>query len=74
MIDTFDGSGTHTARLHFHLHPDAEVEIQLDPRFKSQFSATTWHPDFNLSIPNQKVTGIWHGRFPVTFRSLITLL
>jgi len=74
IIDTFDGPGTHTTRLHFHLHPDAAVEIQLDTKLKSQFTGATWHPEFNRPIPNQKVTGIWHGTLPVVFRSFVRLL
>ncbi|PHJ40210.1 heparinase II/III family protein [Vibrio sp. PID17_43] len=64
-------SGTfQSAQVHYHLHPDIEIEVQssslllrlpngesltLDCNDKVLITESTWHPKFGESIPNKKL-------------------
>lgn len=71
VVDTFEGSGTHQLRVFFHLHPEADAHVALDPMLARQDEPSVWYPGFNLSIPNRRVVGSWRGRCPVSFTSTI---
>ncbi len=65
--DRFTGAGTHTVELSFHAHPEAEPEIQADPRMAWFWSRGFWRPDFYRRIPNRCLRAQWRGRIPVEF-------
>lgn len=74
ITDILEGSGVHDVRIHFHIHPDAQVEIRMDQKLDHCLSEQSrWHPEFNVSIPNRRITGHYHGPIPVTFRTLLVL-
>jgi uncharacterized heparinase superfamily protein len=74
ISDTIQGTGTHDVRVYFHVHPNARAEIRLDEKLTTRRTEdTTWHPEFNLSVPNQTVVGHFRGIVPITFRSLLVL-
>lgn len=74
VSDTLEGSGVHDASMYFHVHPDAHAEIELDEKLtRSSSEDGTWHPKFNVSVPNRKIAGHFHGAVPISFRTLIAL-
>lgn len=70
--DAFTGPrATHEIEIFFHLHPEAKPGIQLDPKLVCRREPGTWHPGFNLAVPNQSIVGHYHGPVPVTFQSIV---
>ena len=43
------------------------LRIELDSKFSHVISSTSYHPEFGLSIPNQKILGVYRGNLPVKF-------
>lgn len=75
ISDTLQGRGVHDVGIYFHIHPDAQVDIQLDQSLAPfLFEQSTWHPGFNISVPNNRALAHYHGTLPVTFRSFLALL
>jgi uncharacterized heparinase superfamily protein len=73
VADTFEGRAEHDVRLFFHLQPDADAAIHLDPKLSRTVERTHWYPAFNTSIPNRTIIGSWRGRCPVSFITRIAL-
>ncbi len=73
ITDTFEGSGTHDFRLFFHLHPNARLPLQLDPRMTCSEQNSHWYPEFNRAVPNRTVVGFWSGPCPASFTTVIPL-
>jgi uncharacterized heparinase superfamily protein len=73
VTDFLEGTGTHDVEVFFHLYPGAEVRIDLDSDLTRTAEATTYHPEFNVSIPNTTVVGRWSGHCPEVFVSRIQL-
>jgi hypothetical protein len=69
-----EGSGDHTAEVFFHQHPEASVEIELDPKLKGSERATSYHPGFDKSVPQTTIVGSWSGQIPATFVSSVSLV
>jgi uncharacterized heparinase superfamily protein len=73
ITDTLRGRREHRAELHFHLHPDAEPKIQLDPKLTRAEESTRWYPEFNKSRTNTTIVGRWTGKCPVQFTTRIQI-
>jgi uncharacterized heparinase superfamily protein len=73
ITDWLEGVGRHKAQTRFQLHPDADAEIILDPAFNARRESGTYHPGFNISVPNQVITGSWVGECPAVFRTTLVL-
>jgi hypothetical protein len=74
ISDTLQGHGVHDVGIYFHIHPDAQVDIRLDESLAPlRFEQGTWHPEFNMSLPNYRALGHYHGTVPMTFRSFLAL-
>jgi uncharacterized heparinase superfamily protein len=74
ISDTLQGRGVHDVGIYFHIHPDAQVDIRLGQSLVPfLFEQSTWHPGFNISVPNNRALAHYHGALPVTFRSFLVL-
>jgi uncharacterized heparinase superfamily protein len=73
ITDRLQGRENHQVELYFHLHPGASPEIRMDPRLVREERPSTYHPGFNLSVPNRVVVGTYHGPLPATFETSIVL-
>ena len=73
VTDFLEGTGTPDAEVFFHLHPGADVRIDLDSSLTRADETSTYHPEFNVSIPNTTVIGRWSGLCPQVFVSRIQL-
>jgi uncharacterized heparinase superfamily protein len=74
ISDTLRGHGVHDVDIFFHVHPDAQADIRLDQGLAPViFEQSTWHPEFNMSVPNYRVFGHYQGVLPLTFRSFLVL-
>src|SRR5262249_54980195 len=73
ITDWLEGSGDHEVALRFHIHPSADVKISLDPALDSSREPGTYHPGFNLSVPNTIVAGRGRVRCPIRLNTTITL-
>jgi uncharacterized heparinase superfamily protein len=73
ITDTLQAKRHHNAEVYFHLHPESQVEIHLDPKLVRAEIATLWYPEFNTSIPNRTIIGRWTGTCPVQFTTRIPL-
>jgi uncharacterized heparinase superfamily protein len=71
VSDTLVGRNVHTAEIFFHCHPEAQVQVDLDPRLTRSVESTSWHPEFNRSIPNKTIIGRWAGQLPAHFETRI---
>lgn len=73
VTDFIEGTGTHLVQIFFHLHPEAQAGIRLDPKLCRSQEQTFFHPGFELSLPNETVIGRYRGPCPVKFESCISL-
>jgi len=74
ISDTLQGRGMHDIGIYFHIHPDAQVDIRQDQSLAPfLFEQSTWHPEFNISVPNYRAVAHYHGTLPVTIRSFLGL-
>jgi uncharacterized heparinase superfamily protein len=73
ITDQIEGRGHHRVELFFHFHPEANPEVMLDSKLSPEFPSSSWHPEFNTSVPNVTVVGAWAGQCPVRFETLIPL-
>jgi uncharacterized heparinase superfamily protein len=74
ISDTLQGHGIHDVDICFHIHPDAKAEIRPDESLVPLFlERSTWYPEFNTSIPNNRALVHYHGALPMTFRSFLAL-
>ena len=71
ITDTIQARREHTVEVFFHCHPGATVPIVLDQALARTECRTTWHPEFNRSIPNQTIIGTMHTPCPATFVSVV---
>ncbi len=70
VTDSIEGSGRHHVEIFFHLAPGVDSDIiRLDPAFNCTVENTTFHPNFDVSVPNRTVTGRWVGELPARFVS-----
>lgn len=67
ITDTLQATREHQAEIYFHLYPQSEVDIQLDPKLTRAEERTLWYPEFNKSEPNWTVVGRRTGECPVQF-------
>jgi uncharacterized heparinase superfamily protein len=67
ITDSLEGSGTHEVEIFFHMHPSAAPKITTDSKLSESMVMTTYHPGFNLSVPNTTLVGRYTGRLPVAF-------
>ncbi len=74
ITDRLDGRGIHEMETFFHIHPDAQVSLYLDPKLSRSFEDTEWFPEFNRRVPNKTVVGRWAGQCPVEFVTRVSLL
>lgn len=73
ITDWIEGSGRHSLEIYFHLFPGTDTSrICLDPALTGSIEETTFHPQFDVSIPNQTVLGRWSGELPVRLNSAIS--
>ena len=73
ITDTLSAKHVHRAEIYFHLHPEAEPKIQLDPKLTRAEESTLWYPKFDKSERNKTVVGRWAGKCPVQFTTRIQL-
>jgi uncharacterized heparinase superfamily protein len=74
VCDTLHGRGVHDIAIYFHIHPDAKVDIRMDQSLAPfLFEQSTWHPEFNISVPNYHAVAHYKGTLPATFRSFLAL-
>jgi uncharacterized heparinase superfamily protein len=73
VSDDLEGRKTHSVEIFFHCHPNARVEVDLDPQLAKSVQDTEWHPEFNRSVPNRTIVGRWSGTLPVRFETRIRL-
>jgi uncharacterized heparinase superfamily protein len=73
ITDTLLAKREHRAEIYFHLHPEAEAKIQLDPKLTRVEESTLWYPEFDKSERNKTVVGRWAGKCPVQFTTRIQL-
>lgn len=73
VIDTLEGTGEHEVEIFFHVHPQAEVNLQLDFLLTREEIPSEYYPEFGSAIPNKTIKGAWKGVCPVTFRCTISL-
>jgi uncharacterized heparinase superfamily protein len=73
VTDRLEGSGQHTVETFFHLHPDANLAISLDPKLVRTEQCTSYHPYFEVAVPKRTVAGTWSGICPVEFQTSIPL-
>lgn len=73
ITDTLVAKREHRAEIYFHLHPESEPRIQLDPKLTRAEESTLWSPEFNKSETNRTIVGRWAGTCPVEFTTLIQL-
>ena len=73
ITDMVEGIGNHDIEIFFHFYPGVEPDIVLDPKLTKCQEETTFHPGFNLSIPNMTIVGRFNGASPTTFQSFIPL-
>ncbi|HLI85954.1 MAG TPA: alginate lyase family protein [Bryobacteraceae bacterium] len=74
--DRLEGSGFHRAEISFYLHPAIDgnqVNIDLDKKFCRSVQHAEWYPEFGRAVENRRVTGVWAGYCPVTFKTRILL-
>jgi uncharacterized heparinase superfamily protein len=73
ITDRIEGRGRHRIETFFHLHPEANPDIHLDPKLSVSTEPSFWYPEFNRSVPNTTVIGTWTGACPIEFRNVISL-
>ncbi len=74
VTDSIEGSGRHNLEIFFHLFPGADPGvIRLDPVVTRSVEETTFHPQFDVSTPNQTVIGRVSHDLPVRLISTICL-
>lgn len=74
ITDWIEGIGDHSLEIYFHMVPGIDARlVSLDPALIRSVHGTTFHPHFDLSIPNQTVFGRWSGKLPVRLTSVISL-
>jgi uncharacterized heparinase superfamily protein len=73
VSDHLEGRKTHSVEIFFHCHPNAQMEVDLDPQLARSVEDTEWHPEFNRSVPNRTILGRWSGSLPVRFETRILL-
>jgi hypothetical protein len=73
VVDSIEGMGSHQIEIFFHFHPDAEVEVQLDPNLIKSVEPTTYHPEFNLAMANTTIVGRYSGHCPIQFTCAVSL-
>jgi uncharacterized heparinase superfamily protein len=74
ISDTLQGHGIHDVGIYFHIHPDAQADIRPDESLAPLLvEQGTWHPEFNMSVPNNLALAHYHGTVPVTFKSFLAL-
>ena len=71
ITDTLQAKREHRGEIYFHLHPDSQTQIRLDPSLIRAEDSTLWYPEFNKAIPNRTVVGRWAGKCPVQFITTI---
>jgi uncharacterized heparinase superfamily protein len=71
ISDAVEARGRHYVEIYFHLHPEADVSIQLDGQVARVEQAGTWFPEFNKAVPNRTIIGRWFGQFPAKFVTYI---
>ena len=47
--------------------------IRYDKNLQVALTDSTYHPEFGLSLKNNKVIGTWEGEIPVSFKQTITI-
>lgn len=88
--DDIMGRGTHKITIVFHLHPNIDITQLDDYQFmftrkncalaqlKSEIPAkilkSTYHPGFNITIPNQKIIIETIASIPITLTTIITCM
>ncbi len=69
--DSLTGTGNHSFDAYFHLHPEADVDLQLDPRLVRTDAATFWYPQFNTRVSNRTAVASYAGATPLRFQTRI---
>lgn len=73
VVDSFEGEGAHQVEIYFHLHPEAQVSIRLDPKLYRSQEPTLFHPGFEVSVPNRTIIGRGRVLCPMKLESRIFL-
>ena len=73
ITDRLEARGVHELETFFHVHPDAQVSLSLDPKLSRSVEDTEWFPEFNRRIPNKTIVGRWAGQCPVEFVTRVSL-
>jgi uncharacterized heparinase superfamily protein len=71
IMDSIEAKRQHTIEIFFHLHPGAQVDVEMDSRLMRREELSAWHPGFNISIPNKTIIGRWRGCCPAFFTSTV---
>lgn len=71
--DTIQAKREHQVEITFHVHPESNPQVELDPKLIGSEMQSHWYPEFNKSIPNRTITGRWQGTCPASFITRIPL-
>lgn len=87
ILDNVTGNGRHKISIYFHIHPDVTVSQLNDHMFllakdgiqrinikvshKMNVYPSTYHPEFNKSISNQKLVIEEYCTLPMEFKTII---
>jgi uncharacterized heparinase superfamily protein len=74
ITDCLEGHGYHEAESRYHLHPRSSVKVVLDPVLNASSEISTYHPGFNVAIPNTAIVGQWRGQCPVSFHTKLIFM
>ena len=73
VLDSLEGTGPHQVEVYFHFYPGALISLHLDPKLQCSQEQTSFHPGFDLSLPNQTIVGCCHLACPASFETNIFL-
>jgi uncharacterized heparinase superfamily protein len=74
ITDRLEGSGHHSAELFFHLAPNADPELHIDPKLSCSVITSAFSTGWNTRIPNRVIVGRWSGQCPVELVTRVKLV
>lgn len=73
VTDHIEGRGEHLIEVFWHLYPDADLDVQMNPEMKVSEQPSLYYPEFGVSLPNRTIKASWTGRCPTTITTVFTL-
>ena len=73
VTDQLEGHGWHKAEIFFHLAPDADPSIEIDPNLNGHSGYTHFSTGWNQRVLNCALVGRWAGLCPMQFVTKIRL-